>query len=169
MDLIVRPGGVAEWAGIRLRCAVGRGGILAEKREGDGGTPVGAWPMRELLYRPDRVERGAPQTGGLPARAIRREDGWCDAPEDPAYNRSVRLPYPASAERLWRRDRVYDLIVPLGYNDDPVVPGAGSAIFLHLAKRDYSPTAGCVALSRRDLLRVLEGSDRRSRVIVEPD
>jgi L,D-peptidoglycan transpeptidase YkuD (ErfK/YbiS/YcfS/YnhG family) len=164
LDLIVRPGGRAEWGSRRLRCAVGRGGIVREKREGDGGTPVGAWPMRELLYRPDRLERPATR---LPARPIARDDGWCDAPGDPAYNRPVRLPFPASAETLWRRDRVYDLVVPLGYNDAPVVPGAGSAIFLHLARRGYEPTAGCVALSRADLLRVLEGCDTHSRVVVE--
>ena len=166
MDLIVRPGGWAEWSGRRLRCAIGRGGIVCGKHEGDGGTPVGAWAMRELLYRPDRGERPAT---GLPARAIGRGDGWCDAPEDPAYNLPVALPYPASAENLWRRDRVYDLIVPLGYNDDPVRPGAGSAIFMHLAKRVYPPTAGCVALSRRDLLMVLAGCDEGSRVVVLPD
>ena len=164
MDLIVRPGGRAEWNGRRLRCAVGRGGIVRDKREGDGGTPAGAWPMRELLYRADRIER--PPTA-LPARAVAMDDGWCDAPDDPAYNRPVRLPYSASAEALWRRDRLYDLIVPLGYNDAPVRPGAGSAIFLHLARRSFPPTAGCVALSRRDLLAVLAEARPDSRVVVE--
>ncbi|HEX7760428.1 MAG TPA: L,D-transpeptidase family protein, partial [Caulobacteraceae bacterium] len=86
---------------------------------------------------------------------IAPSDGWCDAPADPAYNRPVTLPYPASAEHLWREDHVYDLIVVLGHNDDPPVAGMGSAIFLHLARPDYAPTEGCVALSRPDLERVL--------------
>ena len=87
----------------------------------------------------------------MPVEAIRRDDGWCDAPDDDAYNRPVALPYPASAERMWREDDVYDLVVVLGHNDDPVMPGMGSAIFLHLARPDYAPTEGCVALARADL------------------
>jgi hypothetical protein len=94
------------------------------------------------------------------------QDGWCDDPAAAAYNRPVRLPYAASAERLWREDGIYDLIVPLGYNDDPVVPGAGSAIFLHVAHPDYAPTEGCVALAPADLMRVLGSADTGSRVVV---
>jgi L,D-peptidoglycan transpeptidase YkuD (ErfK/YbiS/YcfS/YnhG family) len=131
------------------RCALGRGGVTeaAAKREGDGCTPIGAWPIRRLLYRPDK---GKPPTA-LVSEAIKKDDGWCDAPGDPAYNRQVRLPYPASAEHMWREDEVYDLVVVLGHNDAPVVSGAGSAIFLHIAREGYTPTEGCVALSRPDL------------------
>ena len=131
------------------RCALGRGGVVeaAAKREGDGCSPLGAWPIRRLLYRPDK---GLPPTA-VPAAAIQPGDGWCDAADDPAYNRPVALPYPASAEALWREDGVYDLVVVLGHNDDPVVPGMGSAIFLHLARDGYAPTEGCVALNRDDL------------------
>jgi L,D-peptidoglycan transpeptidase YkuD (ErfK/YbiS/YcfS/YnhG family) len=138
------------WEGHRVKAAVGKGGLApaADKREGDGASPVGLWPLRRVLYRPDKGP--APKTD-LPIEAIHREDGWCDAPEDPAYNRPVALPYPASAERMWREDDLYDLVVILGHNDDPVVPNAGSAIFLHIAKPDYSPTEGCVALARPDL------------------
>ena len=137
-----------------VRCALGEGGVkpAAEKREGDGATPLGTWPLRRLLYRPDRG--GQPLTA-LPASPITQTDGWCDASADPAYNRPVTLPYPASAERLWLEDHVYDLIVVLGHNDDPPVPGMGSAIFLHLARPDYAPTRGCVALARPDLEQVL--------------
>lgn len=131
------------------RCALGRGGVTEAdmKREGDGCSPLGAWPIRRLLYRPDR---GLPPTA-LPADPIDPNDGWCDAPGDSAYNRPVTLPYPASAEPMWREDGVYDLVVVLGHNDDPVAPGAGSAIFLHLARDGYAPTEGCVALNRADL------------------
>lgn len=141
--------------GRRARCALGPGGVIAagDKREGDGRTPLGAWPLRRVLYRPDRG--GAPDTR-LPTQALGPDDGWCDAPADPRYNRPVKLPYPASAERLWREDRLYDLIVVLGHNDDPPVAGLGSAIFLHLAWPDYRPTEGCVALERADLEALLE-------------
>ena len=140
--------------GRRVRCALGRGGVAAAefKREGDGRTPLGEWPLRRVLYRADHG--GAPETA-LETRAIMPDEGWCDAPEDPSYNRPVRLPYPASTEKLWRDDRLYDLVVVLGHNDDPPVPGLGSAIFLHLARPGYPPTQGCVALSRPDLEAVL--------------
>ena len=139
------PDGVFRGPGIETRCAIGKGGVrpAAAKREGDGASPIGVWPLRRVLYRSDRVER--PQTG-LPVAEIAPDDGWCDAPADAAYNRMVKLPYPASAENLWRDDHVYDVIVILAHNDDPVVPGAGSAIFWHLARPDFRPTEGCVAV-----------------------
>ena len=135
--------------GGRVRCALGKNGVTpaTEKREGDLASPAGVWPIRRLLYRPDK---GPVPATALPAAAIAPEDGWCDAPDDAAYNRPVRLPYPASAERMWRDDHLYDLVLVLGHNDDPPVAGKGSAIFLHLAKPGYAPTEGCVALSRED-------------------
>jgi L,D-peptidoglycan transpeptidase YkuD (ErfK/YbiS/YcfS/YnhG family) len=164
MDLIVSPSGQARWGGLRVRCALGRGGITRNKREGDGTTPIGKWPMRRLLYRTDRVSR--PKTR-LDITEIRPEDGWCDDPADPAYNQPVKLPYAGRHERLWREDEIYDLLVVLGYNDNPVVPGLGSAIFLHVARPDYSPTEGCVALARSDLERVLAEAQSGDRVVVE--
>lgn len=137
-----------------FRCVAGKGGLLpaAEKREGDGASPIGVWPLRRVLYRPDRV--AAPETL-LPTQPIQPNDGWCDAPQDAHYNRPVTLPYPASAERMWRDDAVYDIVVILGHNDDPVVPGHGSAIFWHLAREDWRPTEGCVAVAQTDMLRAL--------------
>lgn len=138
----------------KVRCALGRGGVkpAAEKQEGDGVSPIGVWPIRHVLYRPDRS--GRPETR-LTVRALAPDDGWCDAPGDPAYNRPVKLPYPASAEQMWMDSEVYDYVVVLGHNDDPPVSPRGSAIFLHLAKADYAPTAGCVAISRPDMLTFL--------------
>jgi L,D-peptidoglycan transpeptidase YkuD (ErfK/YbiS/YcfS/YnhG family) len=138
----------------RVRCALGPAGVIpaADKREGDGASPAGVWPIRRVLYRPDR---GPPPVTALPVAPIAPDDGWCDAPEDPGYNRAVKLPYPASAEAMWRDDHLYDLVVVLGYNDDLPTPGLGSAIFLHLAKPDYAPTHGCVAVARADLERLL--------------
>ena len=164
MDLIVSASGEARWGELRFRCALGRGGLARDKREGDGATPIGARPMRRLLYRADRIDRPATR---LPVLEIAPEDGWCDDPADPAYNRPVRLPYPGRHERLWREDGVYDLVVVLGHNDDPVVPGHGSAIFLHIARPDYGPTEGCVALARADLIRVLADAEAGDRVVVE--
>jgi L,D-peptidoglycan transpeptidase YkuD (ErfK/YbiS/YcfS/YnhG family) len=163
MDLIVGADGWASFGARRCRCALGPAGLSVAKHEGDGATPIGAWPCRLLYYRPDRL--AAPKTG-LKAVALTPQDGWCDAPEDPRYNQPVRLPYPASAESLWREDGLYDLIVPLGYNDAPIRPGFGSAIFLHLARPAYPPTQGCVALALDDLLSFLACADSGSRVII---
>ena len=141
--------------GRRVRCVFGRSGVAEaeDKREGDGKTPLGVWPLRRVLYRADHG--GEPATA-LETRAILPDEGWCDSPDDPSYNQPVRLPYPASAERLWRDDRLYDLVVVLGHNDDPVEPGMGSAIFLHLATADYRPTDGCVAVRPGDALSVVQ-------------
>ena len=138
----------------KVRCALGRAGVkpAADKREGDLASPIGIWPIRRLLYRPDRAS--APVTE-LPALPIAPDDGWCDAPDDPAYNRPVKLPYPASAERMWRDDYLYDLVLVLGHNDDPPVSGMGSCIFLHLARPGYAPTEGCIALARPDAVALL--------------
>jgi L,D-peptidoglycan transpeptidase YkuD (ErfK/YbiS/YcfS/YnhG family) len=163
MDLKIGRDGFATWGERRMRCALGRTGISADKREGDGATPVGTFIMRQILYRPDRETE--PQTA-LPTQTIEPDDGWCDAPDDPAYNRPILLPHRASAENLWRADDIYDLIVVLGHNDDPAVPGLGSAIFLHLARPDFSPTAGCIALSRDDLLAVLGTAELGSTVVI---
>lgn len=148
---VARANGMIEVDGRPTRCALGKAGVVAaaDKREGDNRSPLGLWPIRYVLYRPDVYPDG-PRTD-LPVKAIAPDDGWCDAPDDPAYNRPVKLPYPASAERLWRDDHVYDLVAVLGHNDDPPVPGLGSAIFLHLAREDYSGTEGCVALARPDI------------------
>ncbi len=153
----------ARWGDRSFRCAIGRGAIALEKREGDGVTPVGRWPIRRVLYRADRV--AAPETA-FDCAAIGPDDGWCDDPADPAYNRPVRLPYAASHERMTRDDGLYDVVVVLGHNDDPVVPGAGSAIFLHVARDDYGPTEGCVALALADLLEVLRTAGPGSAVDV---
>ncbi|MEL3890489.1 L,D-transpeptidase family protein [Ferrovibrio sp. MS7] len=140
---------------MRMRCALGKGGCkpALEKREGDGATPLGRWPLRLVFIRQDRV---APPRCALPLVPLDSGMGWCDDPADPAYNRPIRLPFAASHEKLWREDHVYDLIVVLGHNDDPPVPGMGSAIFLHVAREGYAPTEGCVALTREDLVALLE-------------
>jgi L,D-peptidoglycan transpeptidase YkuD (ErfK/YbiS/YcfS/YnhG family) len=149
--------GVIDAPGWSVRCALGRSGVIAAdlKREGDGASPLGVWPIRRVLYRPDR---GVPPRTALSVHPIAINDGWCDAAGDVNYNRPVQLPYPASAERLWREDRVYDIVVVLGHNDDPPQSPMGSAIFMHIARPDWTPTEGCVALTRQDLEKLLAGA-----------
>jgi len=150
--LIVLRDGTALWGDRRMRVALGRSGVRREKREGDGATPVGIFPAREILWRPDRMSR--PESR-LPSRPILPDDGWCDDPTSPDYNRPIKLPHPAGHEVLRRDDHLYDLVVVIGHNDDPPVPGLGSAVFLHLARADGGPTEGCVAFSRDDLALVI--------------
>lgn len=150
-------------ATVVIPCALGRSGRTARKREGDGASPIGRWRVLEVLYRADRVRR--PRTA-LKVRAIRPYDGWCDAPEDRNYNRPVDLPYPASAERMWRDDCLYDVVVVLGYNDRPRVRGRGSAIFLHVAQPGFTPTEGCIALDLAGVMRLLARLRRGDRIVV---
>ena len=152
--------------GMTCRCALGKGGVVraAQKREGDGASPQGEWRMTRVFYRPDRIPRPATI---LPVVPLSETDGWCDAPDHPLYNRPVSLPFPASHERLWRQDHVYDLIVELAHNDAPVRPGFGSAIFFHLAHDDYRPTEGCVAVAKADMLAVLARAEAGSSLEIQ--
>lgn len=155
MTVLTVDGAAATLAafGTEYRCQIGRTGTIpaADKREGDGRTPIGRWPIRAILIRADRVAAPALR---LPWRRIRPDDGWSDDPTDPAYNRPIRHPHPYSAERLWREDALYDVIVILGHNDSPPVAGLGSAIFLHCSNAEQ-PTEGCIALPRDTLLTLL--------------
>lgn len=160
-DLVAGRWG-ARFAGRVLPCAIGRGGIRREKREGDGASPAGVWRLTGARWRPDRLARPA---AALPLRPIGPRDGWSDDPLDPAYNRPVRLPHRFSAERMRRGDRLYDLVALTDHNAAGA-PGAGSAIFLHVWKCPRRPTAGCIAFRRRDLAWVLARWTTRSRVVI---
>jgi|SRR5215471_4336849 len=155
----------ADWGMGARRCSVGRSGVAVKQREGDGVTPVGRWRLRSVFYRADRVS--APNCT-LPVTALEQNLGWCEAPEDPAYNKPVRLPHRAVSESMWRDDGLYDVVLVVGYNDEPVVPGRGSAIFVHVARPDYAPTAGCVGLALPDLLEVLAQLRPHDELIVRP-
>jgi L,D-peptidoglycan transpeptidase YkuD (ErfK/YbiS/YcfS/YnhG family) len=161
-DLVVDRWG-ARFRGRRMPCALGRGGVSAAKREGDGASPAGALRLRRVLWRRDRLAR--PAARALPGAPIGPRDGWSDDPRDPAYNRAVRLPSRFSAERMRRGDRLYDIVVETDWNAD-CAPGAGSAIFLHLWRAPRRPTAGCVAFRRRDLAFVLACWTPRGRVLI---
>jgi L,D-peptidoglycan transpeptidase YkuD (ErfK/YbiS/YcfS/YnhG family) len=160
-----RPRGIVKLGGLTFACALGRSGRRTRKREGDGATPVGCWRVLGVLYRADRVRR---PTTRLPVRRIFPRDGWCDAPADRNYNRPVRHPYPASAERLWRADGLYDLVVVLSHNVRPRARGAGSAVFVHVAHPGCRPTEGCIALRRDHLARLLALLGVGARIWVRP-
>ena len=138
----------------RWRCALGAGGVREDKVEGDAATPAGEFPLRRLYFRNDRLV--LPKNVTLPARAITEHDGWCDDPRSPAYNRLVRVPNEWSHEKMWREDGLYDLVVVVGYNDDPPEGEWGSAIFLHVAREAYAPTRGCLAFARDDLIELVQ-------------
>ena len=146
------PDGLLRFQVGIYRCAIGKSGMRADKREGDGATPIGLLPLRRVLYRADRL--AAPRAA-VPVAPIAPDDGWCDDPDYADYNTQIRRPHPARHEELWRADDIDVVIGVLGWNDAPVARGRGSAIFLHLARPDFSPTEGCIALEQRDLLLVL--------------
>src|SRR3954467_4947642 len=144
--------------------ALGRGGIRADKREGDGGTPRGIYRPLRLWWRADRHIR--PSTL-LPLRAITAQDAWCEDPADRHYNQPVRLRSGETGDRLMRDDHLYDFIVEIDHNTRPRIAGRGSAVFLHLARPGFGPTAGCVAMPRPAMLRLLQRIGPRTRIIIE--
>ncbi|WP_298438383.1 L,D-transpeptidase family protein [uncultured Jannaschia sp.] len=160
-DLVVRPGGV-RFAGVTFPCSLGRGGIRADKREGDGATPAGVHRIVGMLWRADRMAR--PAGWAVP---IGPRDLWCDDAGHPAYNRPVRAPFARSAERLRRADPLYDLVLLTDWNWPAARPGQGSAIFLHRWRRPGAPTEGCVAFDPADLAWIARRVVPGTRVIVE--
>lgn len=155
--------GVLLLDGTRFECTLGRGGMALplDKHEGDGKTPVGIFPLRQLIYRADRVEK--PVTG-LPVEILTPQTGWCEDPKHPDYNKKIMLPHPAVHDQMTREDHLYDYVVVIGYNDEPATPGKGSAIFMHLARPDFTPTQGCVGLRAEDMLEVLKHCDKDSKI-----
>lgn len=169
INVRARPGnrsqGLLNVEGAVFRCALGRGGISALKREGDGATPLARFP---ILGGYIRSERHPPRHSGLALVPIRANMGWCDAPADANYNRPVWLPFHASHEEMLRADKLYDFCIVLGWNIRPRRRNGGSAIFLHLARPAFGPTEGCIAVERRVMLRLLPHLSRRTvfRVLV---
>lgn len=159
-------GNTLKFAGKKFKCAIGKNGFVLDKCEGDSKTPVGVFPLRKVLFRRDRL--GEIETYLL-TEVLKPGDGWCDDVNDPAYNRQIELPYPASHENLWREDNLYDIIVVIGYNDSPPVAGKGSAIFMHVAMEiqesgDYGQTKGCISLAKQDLLQVLIDCNSETKI-----
>jgi len=155
--------GVLTFDGHTIPVALGRGGLKANKREGDGTTPIGTFRPLRLWWRKDRHVR--PKTL-LPVRVIDRSDGWCEDPSNRRYNRPVRLAADSTADRLMRADHLYDFIIEIDHNARPRIAGRGSAVFVHLARPGFAPTAGCIAMTRTSMLRLLARLTRRTRIVV---
>lgn len=159
--------GVLLVGGKRFDCTLGRSGVCLpeDKTEGDGKTPIGTYPLRQLIYRADRVPR--PKTD-LPLEYLTPDTGWCEDPSHPDYNTRIKLPHDSEHDKMTRDDNLYDLTVVIGYNDDPPVPGKGSAIFMHIARPAFTPTAGCIGLKQEDLLAVLGFCDYSTHITILP-
>lgn len=149
--------------GLAIPVTLGRAGIRADKREGDGATPRGVFHPLRLWWRADRSSRPATS---LPVRAIAPADAWCEDPSDRRYNRAIRVARDAAGDRLMRADHLYDYIVEIDHNTRPRVAGRGSAVFIHLARDNRGPTAGCVGLTRKDMLRLLARLTTKTRIVV---
>jgi L,D-peptidoglycan transpeptidase YkuD (ErfK/YbiS/YcfS/YnhG family) len=155
--------GILKAGGLQFPCSLGRMGRKYRKREGDGATPHGAYSLCRLFYRADRMP---PPTTALQPRPIRDHDGWCETVGDRNYNRLVRIPYATSHEFMKREDRLYDVVVELSQNKRPRVQGLGSAVFLHLRRPDGGPTAGCVAVSMKDMKVILSRCGPKTRIVL---
>ena len=145
----------------RIKCAIGKRGIGNKKREGDKITPIGKFKIRSILYRRDRVSGIKSKINKL---SIKSNMGWCDDPKSKKYNKLVKFPFKAHAERLYKKDNTYDIILVLNYNTNPIRKGKGSAIFIHVAKRNYTSTLGCVAVSKRNLKKII-GKINKSTIV----
>jgi L,D-peptidoglycan transpeptidase YkuD (ErfK/YbiS/YcfS/YnhG family) len=152
---------------VEFPCRLGRSGLGHFKREGDGKTPIGVWELRRGFYRADKMLR--PVTGlGLGLRPMRQTDGWCEDPNSGQYNRFVKLPFGPGHETMWRSDDAYDVVFETSHNERPRVRKAGSAIFFHLTREGAKATAGCVAVSARDMRKILARCGRQVRLVVWP-
>ncbi|MGQ0484681.1 MAG: L,D-transpeptidase family protein [Hyphomicrobiales bacterium] len=157
--------GLLTAGALSVPCFFGRSGMTFRKREGDGATPMGVWWLRRILYRADRI---GPPRALVEPRAIRPHDGWCEAVGDRNYNRLIRIPYGSGHETLRRGDRLYDIVVELSHNERPRIQGHGSAVFFHLHRGDGGPTAGCIAVSLKDMKKILALCGPRTRMVVGP-
>ena len=147
----------------KFKCIIGRSGFSKDKREGDGSTPVGSFNIENIYYRADKVNNFYTNISKI---TIHKLDGWCDDPKQKEYNQLIKFPYNFSAEKLYRDDSLYNIVCVLNYNTNPVTPGIGSAIFMHVAHDEYKPTEGCVALKQEDLIYLLSFVDDKTEIIL---
>jgi|TARA_B000000557_G_C20578912_1_gene360481 L,D-peptidoglycan transpeptidase YkuD (ErfK/YbiS/YcfS/YnhG family) len=147
-----------------FRCSVGHGGLSNNKIEGDRCTPVGKFKFDKIYYRADKLGR---IDFSISSAEISKNDGWCDDPSSKFYNQLVQFPFESSAEKLYREDDLYDIICVINYNTDPVIPGKGSAIFLHICKEDFAHTEGCIAVEKKVLLQISKQIKKNSNITIE--
>ena len=148
----------------KVKCTIGKRGIGYKKKEGDQITPLGRYKIKYILYRKDRVKK---INSGIKTIAITKNMGWCDDPNSKQYNKIIKLPSAFSYEKLYRRENIYDIILVLNYNMNPVLKDKGSAIFIHVAKNNYRKTLGCIAVKRSDLLKILKEIKVNTKVMID--
>lgn len=145
------------------KCAIGKNGLTDSKMEGDNCTPIGTYSIDIVYYRKDKFNLPIINFPKIP---IKNNFGWCDDANSPDYNKFITFPFQGSAENLYREDNIYDIVCILDYNTKPIIKNRGSAIFLHVANEDYSGTAGCIALSKKDLIELLENINPKEKIHV---
>jgi L,D-peptidoglycan transpeptidase YkuD (ErfK/YbiS/YcfS/YnhG family) len=159
--IIVRKSGYLKYKNLEFRCALGKDGIRKKTKEGDNITPVGIFKITTIYYRHDKIKKIKTSIKKI---KIKKNMGWCDDPGSNFYNQQIKLPSEFSYEKLYRNDRVYDILAVLNYNVNPVRKNKGSAIFIHVAKNNYEPTAGCVAVKKADLIKLLQKVKKNTKI-----
>tara|TARA_B100000795_G_C22645766_1_gene378265 strand:- start:1 stop:492 length:492 start_codon:yes stop_codon:yes gene_type:complete len=145
----------------KVKCAIGKRGIGLKKNEGDLITPKGEYKIKYLFYRKDRVKN---LNTNIKQYAILKKMGWCDDIRSKDYNKLISFPFKYSAEKLYKKENTYDIILVLNYNNNPIRKGKGSAIFIHIAKRNYKSTEGCIAMSKNDLKKIIKKINKKTVV-----
>ena len=145
-------------------CAIGRDGLTKNKIEGDHKTPIGEFKFKKVFYRADKLGK---MVFNLPSQVIDKDCGWCDDPEHKQYNQLIKFPFSASAEKLHRDDDLYDLLFVINYNTDPIIPGNGSAIFLHISKPNFGGTEGCIAIEKKNIIELSKKIDLETKLIIK--
>ena len=151
------------YKGYRLKCAIGKSGIISSKKEGDLATPKGTFELGTLYYRKDNNKALKCK---IKKRIIKKEMGWCNDSRSNKYNQEIRFPFKYRAEKLFRQDRIYDLLINIKYNFSPAIKGKGSAIFLHITDNKYKPTQGCIAISKKDFLKILPLINEKTKISI---
>jgi L,D-peptidoglycan transpeptidase YkuD (ErfK/YbiS/YcfS/YnhG family) len=159
--IIVKKTGYLKYKNFKFRCALGKGGIKKKVKEGDNITPKGIFKIIKIYYRPDKINK---IISSIKKIKIKKNMGWCDDPSSSYYNKQVKLPSKYNHERLYRKDNLYDLILVLNYNTNPIIKNKGSAIFLHIAKKKYQPTKGCIALKKQDLIQLTSVIKKNTKI-----
>ena len=159
--IIINKSGLIKYKNFKFRCAFGKAGIGEKKREGDNITPTGTFKMVKIYYRSDRIKKISSKFRAI---KIKKNMGWCDDPNSKNYNQLINLPSRYGHEKIFKKNNIYDIIVVLNYNMKPVIKNKGSAIFIHVAKKNYQPTQGCVALKKNDLLKILSKVDNNIKI-----
>tara|TARA_B100000029_G_scaffold412221_1_gene414823 strand:- start:1220 stop:1711 length:492 start_codon:yes stop_codon:yes gene_type:complete len=151
------------YKGYKLKCCVGKSGITAFKKEGDLATPKGTYGIDMLYYRKDRITLNKCK---IKKKSIKKNMGWCDDSRSKNYNKQINFPFKYRAEKLYRKDKIYDLVINIKYNFSPVVKKKGSAIFLHIADKKYKPTKGCIGISKKDFLKILPLINKKTKISI---